>query len=289
MSYATVDGRRVLRRDDLCTVCRKNRVPPEAMPVLPFPAVCDPCQRANVSTPGKLSEMTWEPEPVAEPVRKRWEGPFMPPAKIVAKLEAAGLSATEPPAEPEPEPLPPEPVQLEAVAHELLVPLEEFVTVEHLWEEIEAAAATLDSLSGKARNTRRWRDDFNRHGLLGEAVYSVVTGLPWSATKKADEMVMTFARTGRMSDGGIDFPPDVDVKASDHPNLVYPELKPRDKPPAARFFAQVQVSVERRGGAYLGWATREELLAVAPEYLKPGATSRSHRIFKSGLRPGLPA
>lgn len=118
------------------------------------------------------------------------------------------------------------------------------------WFELEWIAGQLDRRSDAAQNTRRWADDFNLVGLVGEHVYAREAGIPFNPWAK-------LWRDG-LNDGGEDFP-GVDVKATKlQPPLLTHVV---GTPFKARNYALVSVDLKHQTGEYLGWATAEMLEA----------------------------
>lgn len=141
-----------------------------------------------------------------------------------------------------------------------------FVTED--WNELKHRAAVKDAISARVDWTRRWNDDFNLLGEVGEEVYSRVSGIP---------------RKSGFGDGGHDFP-GVDVKATshyEHPRLLRLETDPL----VADFFALVAVDLVGTRGRYVGYATREEL--AASEIVEYGY-GPTRTIRADNLHSGLP-
>lgn len=124
------------------------------------------------------------------------------------------------------------------------------------WARLEPLVAELDRQSDAASNTRRWAPDFNWRGQVGEWVYSKVSGQPWSPEARLEQV----RRDGGFRDGGIDFPPGIDVKATVHRDgwLLRPV---RDGLPAP-FYGLVSIDLSGRCGWYRGYQTREVFAAA---------------------------
>lgn len=115
----------------------------------------------------------------------------------------------------------------------------------HDWQEMQRAAAAKDEVSNRVEWTRRWNPRFNLLGEVGEELFSRVTGLP---------------RHSHFGDGGEDFP-GVDVKATSHwqsPRLLRLETDPL----RAELFALTAVDIVGHRARYVGYATRDELVAA---------------------------
>lgn len=137
------------------------------------------------------------------------------------------------------------------------------------WEHFAAVAAERDAISDRVAWTRRWSPEFNLLGVVGEAHYGMLVGLE---------------REAAFGDGGQDFP-GVDVKATSHwrePRL----LRLQADPLKADHFALVAVHLEWERARYVGYATREELLAADVREYGYGPTLT---IVESELHKGLPA
>lgn len=115
------------------------------------------------------------------------------------------------------------------------------------------AARRIDERSDRASNTRRWIAGFNLVGVIGEYIYARVAGWPFEPADKAD----LYERTGKLSDGGEDFP-GVDVKGTTLPSL---KVAAGDELKAATY-AHVFVDVAGWWGYYGGYATAAALEAA---------------------------
>jgi hypothetical protein len=116
------------------------------------------------------------------------------------------------------------------------------------WDRLRAIASKRDEKSAVASNTRVWNPQHNLLGLIGEAVFSVLCGMPMN---ESDEI----------SDGGFDFP-GIDCKATPHwssPRL----LRHADDPLKASVYFLAAVNLADRRVRPVGYATRA-MIAEAP-------------------------
>jgi hypothetical protein len=157
------------------------------------------------------------------------------------------------------------PIEQQAQAPSILdmveIPMQE-------WVVLLSEAKVKDARSAQAHWTRVWAKDFNLRGLMGEWLYSKLTGIP---------------RKRGFGDGGEDFP-GVDVKTSSY--LVTPWLRhPATEPLRTRYYALVAADTEQRLCRYVGYATADELLAVMPTALPHG---QAKILYEKDLHKQLP-
>lgn len=140
--------------------------------------------------------------------------------------------------------------------------------IEGEWGLFETEAERRDRISDSVSWTRRWSENFNLVGSVGEGHYGFMTDQE---------------RTAGFGDDGQDFP-GVDAKGT--PRIDDPRLyRHVDDPLKANFYALVAVDLRPHRSRYVGYASREELLAAELVDYGYGPT---RTIFARQLHEGIP-
>lgn len=141
---------------------------------------------------------------------------------------------------------------------------------DEMMDEIEPIAEGRDRLSDAASNTRRWTSNFNLTGLVGEKLYSHLTGIPYNQEIK-------------LGDGGEDFP-GVDVKTTKTTGRGVLRA-PLNFKFRAEYYVLVCWEPERRRARIAGWCTRQEF-REAPKI--KGKFGMHYALPETKLHEGLP-
>jgi hypothetical protein len=138
------------------------------------------------------------------------------------------------------------------------------------WEAIARRVSELKAtVQQRASHERVWNPDYRTVGMAGEWHFARLLGVEFKIDK--------------LYDGGRDFG-QIDVKSVpyfDHPLL---NRLTTDKF-AAAFYALCAVELNKRLVRYVGWATKDELLAAPVFDYRFGPT---HTLGEAALRKGLP-
>jgi hypothetical protein len=137
------------------------------------------------------------------------------------------------------------------------------------WDAIARRVAELKATAHSRPQERIWNPEFLTVGLVGEWHFAQLLGVTFNI--------------GKLYDGGCDFG-QIDVKSVpyfDHPLL---NRLAADKFRAA-YYALCAVDLNKRLVRYVGWATKDELLAAPDFDYRFGST---HTLGEEALRRGLP-
>lgn len=127
----------------------------------------------------------------------------------------------------------------------------EFTEDDHYNAEREGFIKQINSFSQKWSHREFGRYDF-RDGVYGEIAFAALMGI------EREQHAL-----GKLTDGGIDFLPDIDVKATaargTWENGRSHLLRPTKYPLRAGVFVLFVLSEDRKLARFAGWASREEL------------------------------